>query len=136
MYTVFIIYALHVRESDYPPGIVFFQNRRYDDGMRTAKNGEKSEMAEEKEYRDPNRKAVVNRLARASGHLEMVRRMVEEGRSYNDVLIQLAAVKAAINNTGKVILKDYMKQCLEELAKGGDREALDELNRAVDQFIK
>lgn len=93
-------------------------------------------MAEEKKYRDPNRRAVVNRLARASGHLEMVRRMVEEGRSYNDVLIQLAAVKAAINNTGKVILKDYMKQCLEELSEGGDKEALDELNRAVDQFIK
>jgi hypothetical protein len=29
-----------------------------------------------------------------------------------------------------------MKQCLEELAEGGDKEALNELNRAVDQFIK
>lgn len=131
-----MIYALYGQLPDYPSGIVFYKNRRYDGGMRTEKNGEKSEMAEEKEYRDPNRRAVVNRLARASGHLEMVRRMVEEGRSYNDVLIQLAAVKAAINNTGKVILKDYMKQCLEELAEGGDKEALDELNRAVDQFIK
>lgn len=93
-------------------------------------------MAEEKEQSGQNRRAVVNRLARAEGHLDMVKRMVEDGRSYNDVLIQLAAVKAAINNTGKVILKDYMKQCMEEAAGNGDKSALDELNRAVDQFIK
>ena len=49
-------------------------------------------------------KAVLNRLSRAIGHLESIRRMVEEGRDCSEVLIQLSAVKAAINNTGKVIL--------------------------------
>ena len=51
-------------------------------------------------------RAVVNRLARAIGHLERVKAMVEEGRDCSEVLIQLAAVRSAINNTGKVILKD------------------------------
>ena len=45
-------------------------------------------------------KAISNRLAKAIGHLESVKRMVEDGRDCSDVLIQLAAVKAAINNTG------------------------------------
>ena len=44
-------------------------------------------------------KAVLNRLSRAIGHLESIRRMVEDGRDCTEVLIQLSAVKSAINNT-------------------------------------
>ncbi len=47
-----------------------------------------------------NTTAVINRLSRAIGHLEAVKRMVEEGRDCSEVLVQLAAVKSAINNTG------------------------------------
>lgn len=49
-----------------------------------------------------NTKAVLNRLSRAIGHMESIKRMVEEGRDCTEVLIQLSAVKAAINNTGKL----------------------------------
>ena len=57
-------------------------------------------------------KRVSNRLARAIGHLESVKKMVEDGRDCSEVLIQLAAVKSAINNTGKVILKDHLEHCI------------------------
>ena len=50
-------------------------------------------------------KAVLNRLSRAIGHLESIKRMVEDGRDCSEVLIQLSAVKSAINNTGKIILQ-------------------------------
>lgn len=53
-------------------------------------------------------KEVSNRLARAIGHLQKVKQMVENGDDCSDVLIQLAAVKSALNNTGKVILKDHL----------------------------
>ncbi len=52
-----------------------------------------------------NTKAVLNRLSRAIGHMESIKRMVEDGRDCSEVLVQLSAVKAAINNTAKVILK-------------------------------
>jgi Uncharacterized protein conserved in bacteria len=52
------------------------------------------------------------------------------------VLIQLSAVKAAINNTGKVILHDHIQHCLVEAVETGDTEAIEELNRAIDRFIK
>lgn len=81
-------------------------------------------------------KAVINRLARASGHLESVRRMVEEGKDCSEVLIQLSAVIAALNNTGKVILKDHMEHCIVEAVELGDKEAIDNLNKAIDSFIK
>ena len=48
-----------------------------------------------------NQKAVVNRLARAIGHLEKVKRMVEEGVDCADVLVQRAAVRSALDNTGR-----------------------------------
>ena len=47
-----------------------------------------------------NTKAVLNRLARAIGHLESVKKMVEDGRDCSEVLIQLSAVRSAINNIG------------------------------------
>lgn len=81
-------------------------------------------------------KAVLNRLSRAIGHLESIRRMVEDGRDCTEVLVQLSAVKAAINNTGKVILQDHIEHCIVDAVESGDKEALEELNLAIDRFIK
>lgn len=83
-----------------------------------------------------NTKAVLNRLSRAIGHLESIKKMVESGRDCSEVLIQLSAVKAAINNTGKVILHDHIQHCLVEAVETGDTEAIEELNKAIDRFIK
>ena len=79
-------------------------------------------------------KAVVNRLARAIGHLESVKRMVEDGRDCTDVLIQLAAVRSALNNTAKIILKDHIEHCISG-ADSGDVDTLQQLNDAIDKFI-
>jgi DNA-binding FrmR family transcriptional regulator len=83
-----------------------------------------------------NTKAVLNRLSRAIGHLESIRRMVEDGRDCSEVLIQLSAVKSAINNTGKVILQDHIEHCIVDAVESGDHEALEELSRAIDRFVK
>lgn len=83
-----------------------------------------------------NTKAVINRLSRAIGHLESIKRMVEEGRDCSEVLIQLSAVKSAINNTGKVILKDHIEHCLVDAVECGDMEAIQALTEAVDRFMK
>ena len=81
-------------------------------------------------------KAVLNRLSRAIGHLESIKKMVENGRDCSEVLIQLSAVKAAINNTGKVILQDHIQHCLVDAIESGDRKKIEELNKAIDRFIK
>lgn len=83
-----------------------------------------------------NTKAVLNRLSRAIGHLESIRRMVEDGRDCSEVLIQLSAVKAALNNTGKVILQDHIEHCIVDAVESGDMKTLSELNKAIDRFIK
>ena len=81
-------------------------------------------------------KAVLNRLSRAIGHLESIKKMVENGRDCSEVLIQLSAVKAAISNTGKVILQDHIQHCLVDAIESGDMKEIEELNKAIDRFIK
>lgn len=86
---------------------------------------------------DPEQvKSVLNRISRAIGHLESIKRMVEEGRDCSEVLIQLSAVRAAISNTGKVILQDHIRHCLVDAVETGDMEAVAELNKAIDRFVK
>ena len=83
-----------------------------------------------------NQKAVVNRLSRAIGHLEKVRRMVEEGYDCSEVLIQLAAVRSALDSTGRVILKDHLRHCMVDAVAAGDTDAIDDLCQAIDKFVK
>lgn len=79
-------------------------------------------------------KAVLNRLSRAIGHLESVKRMVEDGRDCTEVLIQIAAVRSALSSTAKVILKDHLEHCIDETGSAGARQ-LDALNEAIDKFM-
>ena len=81
-------------------------------------------------------KAVLNRLSRAIGHMESIKRMVEEGRDCSEVLIQLSAVKSAINNTGKIILQDHIEHSIVDAVEHGDRDAIKELEKAIDRFMK
>jgi CsoR family transcriptional regulator, copper-sensing transcriptional repressor len=83
-----------------------------------------------------NTKTVLNRLSRASGHLEAVKRMVEDEKDCTEVLIQLSAVIAALKSTGKVILADHIANCIVDAVESGDNKAIDNLNVAIDRFIK
>ena len=83
-----------------------------------------------------NQKAVINRLARALGHLEKVKRMEEEGYDCSEVLVQLAAVRSALDNTGKVILQDHLRHCMVDAVAAGDEDASDDRCSAIDMFMK
>ena len=83
-----------------------------------------------------NRKAVVNRLARIIGHLESVKRMVENGRDCSEVLVQIAAVRSAVNNVGKVILKDHIQHCIADALEDEDSKPIESLCETVDKFMK
>ncbi len=83
-----------------------------------------------------NKKAVANRLARAIGHLEKVKRMVENDEDCSEVLIQLAAVRSALDNAGKEILKEHLSHCIIEAVEEGDENAILDLCDAIDKFMK
>ena len=79
---------------------------------------------------------VLDRLSRAIGHLESIKRMVEEGRDCSEVLIQIAAVRSAVNNVGKIILQDHIQHCVADALQTGDQQVLNDLSAAIDQFVK
>ena len=81
-------------------------------------------------------KAVINRLSRAIGHLSGVRSMVEDGRDCAEVLIQLAAVRAAVGKVCEIIMKDHLEHCIVHAVETDDLRALDELKRAVELLMK
>ncbi len=82
------------------------------------------------------KKAVINRLSKAVGHIEAIKRMVESDMDCNQILIQLAAVRAAINNTGNLVLKNHISECIVVAVKEGDEQAIIDLNNAIDRFLK
>lgn len=81
-------------------------------------------------------KVVLNRMARAIGHMESVKRMVEQGRECNEVLIQLSAVSAALSKISKIILQDHIDNCIVEAVKNNDQETIDKLKDAINKMIK
>ena len=81
-------------------------------------------------------KAVINRLSRAIGHLNSVKRMVETGRDCTEVLMQLAAVQSALSSTAKVILKDHIEHCIMDAVGENDTNALEELNAVIERYMR
>ncbi|NBG88163.1 metal-sensing transcriptional repressor [Isachenkonia alkalipeptolytica] len=84
----------------------------------------------------PNQKQLINRMSRVVGHAESVKRMLEEEKECSDILIQIAAVKSALNNVGKLVLKDHMNHCIVDAVKNDNPEALKKLDEAIDKFMK
>jgi DNA-binding FrmR family transcriptional regulator len=82
------------------------------------------------------KKAVINRLSKAAGHIDAIKRMVENDADCSDILIQLAAVRAAINNTGNLVLKNHISHCIVVAVKEGDKQSIKDLNNAIDRFLK
>ena len=80
-------------------------------------------------------KAVLNRMSRAIGHMNAVKRMIEEGRDCSDVLIQLSAIRSEITNVSKVILKDHVDHCIVDAVKENDDKTIDKLKGAIDKLI-
>ena len=78
-------------------------------------------------------KAVLNRMSRAIGHMNAVKKMIEDGRDCSDVLIQLSAIKSEITGVSKVILKDHIDHCIVDAVKENDEDAIEQLKGAIDK---
>jgi DNA-binding FrmR family transcriptional regulator len=79
---------------------------------------------------------TVNRLARIEGHVRGIKKMVEEGRSCDEVLLQIGAVKAALDRVGRLILREHLETCvLQGVEEGRGDEVIARLNAALDKFL-
>lgn len=79
---------------------------------------------------------IVNRLSRIEGHIRGIKTMVQESRPCPDVLVQIAAVRGALDRVARIILDEHLTQCIGRAAEAGNIEAeIEELKAALDRFL-
>ncbi len=84
-----------------------------------------------------DKSAVVKRLRRVEGQIKGIQKMVEEDKFCGDILIQIAAARAALNSAGGLILENYMKTCLKDYLSGmKEEEALEKLVEVMVKYTK
>lgn len=85
---------------------------------------------------EPQNQEILNRLARIEGHVRAIRQMVEADRACPEVLLQIAAVRSALNKVAKILLKEYAEQNLVDAAQSGNlEEEIDRLRSALDYLL-
>ena len=89
-------------------------------------------------YLDPEVETdLQNRLSRIEGHVRGIKRMLSEHASCEDLLIQLSAVRSALNQATGRLLENHMETCVAECVRAGEGEkALKHLKGALSQVVK
>ena len=79
---------------------------------------------------------LQNRLNRIEGHVRGINRMLDEQDDCDDIVVQLSAIKAAVNQVTIKLLEGHMNTCLMECAATGDVEALEHFRRSMALVLK
>ena len=87
-------------------------------------------------HSEESMRAIVNRLSRIEGHIRGIKTMVQESRPCPDVLVQVAAVRGALDRVARAILDEHLTECIARAADAGNIEAeIAELKSALDRFF-
>ena len=87
---------------------------------------QKKKERSDKEYRD-----LMNRLKRIEGQVRGIQGMLEKDAYCTDIMVQVAAVNAALNSFNKVLLTNHLHTCVAENIRAGNDEVIDELEKCV-----
>lgn len=84
------------------------------------------------------KKNIINRLKTIKGHIAGVERMIEDDKCCNDVLLQLAAIKASVHKVGLVVMEESAMNCLVTDDESGtvDKEEMEKIIKTLIQFSK
>ena len=85
---------------------------------------------------DAEYKKLINRLNRISGQINGIKKMVENDAYCTDILIQVAAVNAALNSFNKELLGEHIRTCVADNIKNGNDEVIDELVNILQKLMK
>lgn len=89
-------------------------------------------------YLEPEvERALVNRLSRIEGQIRGIKKMLEEHQSCDEILVQLAAIKSAVNGAARQLLEGHMETCVLESIRSGEGEAaFESLKGAMGRYLK
>lgn len=90
-----------------------------------------------KKNRSPEEyKKLIHRLNRIEGQIRGIRNMVEQGAYCPDILVQSAAVNAAVNAFNKELLANHIKTCMVQDIQKGNEGVIDELVLTLQKLMK
>lgn len=92
--------------------------------------------ARHKERSPGEYRRLMNRLSRIEGQIRGIRSMVESGAYCPDILVQAAAVNAAVNAFNKELLAAHIRTCVAEDIRAGRDETIDELVTTLQKLMK
>ena len=81
-------------------------------------------------------KNLTNRLSRIEGQVRGLRDMLQKDAYCTDILVQVAAVNAALNSFNKVLLANHIKTCVTNDIREGKQETVDELVTVLQKLMK
>lgn len=81
------------------------------------------------------KKREINRISRVIGHLEYVKRMIEADEDCSEVLMQLSAVRSALNGLGKQIINEHLSHCIAHAIEEGDTQAVEDFQAAIGKYL-
>lgn len=87
-------------------------------------------------HTEKTKKDIISRLNRIEGQVRGVKAMIEKDVYCDDVLNQIAAIQAALNSTGKLMLEKHMKSCVKERILNGEDEVIDEVLTTIKKLLK
>ncbi|NES20719.1 MAG: metal-sensitive transcriptional regulator [Symploca sp. SIO3E6] len=106
-------------------------NHYHTDHEHGERDSEHSHVHDEESLR-----RIINRLSRIEGHIRGIKTMVQESRPCPDVLVQIAAVRGALDRVSRIILDEHLTQCIGRAAQQGNIEGeIEELKAALDRFL-
>lgn len=98
-----------------------------DECLKSGKTKERSEQ----EY-----KSLINRLSRIEGQIRGIKGMVENNAYCTDILVQAAAVSAAVNAFNRELLSNHIRTCVADNIRNGNDEVIDELMDTLRKLMK
>ncbi|SHE27071.1 metal-sensitive transcriptional regulator [Alkalibacter saccharofermentans] len=83
-----------------------------------------------------SKKNILIRLNRIEGQIRGIQKMIENDEECKSVLIQLSAVKSALDSTSAIILDTHAKKCLRGIIESKDEMDIEELMDLMKKFLK
>lgn len=80
-------------------------------------------------------KSIDTRLAAIEGHVKGVRQMVKDGKSCEEIILQLSAIEGSVNKLAKIIIKDHLNHCVKESIENGESDILERFNTVLEKYL-
>ncbi|MFN6559360.1 MAG: metal-sensing transcriptional repressor [Nostoc sp. ChiSLP01] len=105
----------------------------HEHGNHTHEHGE---LSHPHVHSEESLRRIVNRLSRIEGHIRGIKTMVQQNSPCPDVLLQIAAVRGALDRVARIVLDEHLSECIARAAKEGNMEVeIEQLKAALDRFL-